>query len=89
MERRNREVRITNADEHKTRRHFSFAALTITIAALVVSAVVVIHLIGAIVVIRSVRRVVGIHLIRVVIELTARMSIPGNTMSFCHINTPS
>ena len=62
----------------------SLAVFTIAVTALVVCAIVRIHLIGAIVVIRSVSRIVRVVLIRVVVKLTTGMSITGYTFSFAH-----
>jgi hypothetical protein len=62
----------------------SLAVLTVAVTALVISAVVGIHLIGTIVVIRSVRRIVRVVLIRVVVKLTTGMSVTGYTFSFAH-----
>lgn len=61
-----------------------FSVFAIAITALVISAVVRIHLIGAIVVICSVGRIVRIVLIRVVVKLATGMSITGHTFSFAH-----
>ena len=66
---------------------FLFSAF-VTTATRMIRTVIRVHLVSVIVSVRSVCRVVGIHLIRIVIELTARMRIPGNTMSFCHVDTP-
>ena len=62
----------------------SLAVFTVAVTALVISAVVGIHLVGAIVVIRSVGRIVRVILIRVVVKLTTGMSIAGYTFSFAH-----
>ena len=67
--------------------NFLFSAF-ITTATRMICTIIRVHLVSVIIVVCSVRRVVGIHLIRVVVELTTRVRIPGNTMSFCHVNTP-
>ena len=61
-----------------------FSVFTIAVAALVISAVVRIHLVGAIVVICSIGRIVRVVLIRVVVKLATGMSITGYTFSFAH-----
>ena len=62
----------------------SLALFAVAITALVVSAVVRIHLVGAIIVVRSVRWIVRVVLIRVVIKLNTGMSITRYTFSFAH-----
>ena len=62
----------------------SLAVFTVAVTALVISAVVGIHLIGTIVVICSVRRIVRVVLIRLVVKLTTGMSVTGYTFSFAH-----